>query len=117
MNADRVVVVVDNVPHVVPRVHLTRAVAAHASWCRTNAIPSAAIVPLLDALSAPEGTKHDRSPGGPETELMKTFLTPTEAAARFGVSVKTIRRRVKDGTLPAVYLGRHVRIPVSAVAA
>ncbi len=33
-----VVLVVDQVPFVVPRVNLARAVAEHLTWCRTNGI-------------------------------------------------------------------------------
>jgi excisionase family DNA binding protein len=32
------------------------------------------------------------------------FLTMVEAAKRTGVSFQTIRRRVKDGTIPAILL-------------
>ena len=42
------------------------------------------------------------------------FLTIDEAAALLGVSTRTIRRRVKDGSLRKVLLGgRAVRIPAS----
>lgn len=33
------------------------------------------------------------------------YLSPEDAAARVGVSTQTIRRRIKDGSLPAYRLG------------
>ena len=39
------------------------------------------------------------------------MLNPTQAAAHAGVNVKTIYRRIEDGTLPAVRFGpRCIRI-------
>lgn len=38
------------------------------------------------------------------------FLTMVEAAQRVGVSFQTIRRRVKDGVIPAVLLAGKWRI-------
>lgn len=38
------------------------------------------------------------------------MLTMVEAAQRTGVSFQTIRRRVKDGTIPAVLLAGKWRI-------
>ncbi len=38
------------------------------------------------------------------------FVTLTDAARRTGVSEDTIRRRIKDGTIPAVLLARKYRI-------
>lgn len=38
------------------------------------------------------------------------FLTMVEAAQRTGVSFQTIRRRVKDGTIPAILLAGKWRI-------
>jgi len=43
------------------------------------------------------------------------FVSMSEAAAALAVSERTIRRRVKDGTLPSVRLGRLVRIPASGL--
>ena len=45
----------------------------------------------------------------------KIYLRTTEAAEILGVSTRTIRRRIKDGTIPAVKIGRLVRIPASAI--
>jgi excisionase family DNA binding protein len=39
------------------------------------------------------------------------FLTVSEAAARLQVSAKTIRRLIEHGDLPALRIGRLVRIP------
>jgi excisionase family DNA binding protein len=38
------------------------------------------------------------------------FLTLPQAAGRSGVSVQTLRRRIKDGTIPAVLLASRYRI-------
>lgn len=46
---------------------------------------------------------------------MSDYLSLNEVAARLGVSVKTARRRVSDGTLPAVRIGRLIRVPASAL--
>lgn len=44
------------------------------------------------------------------------YLSLDDVAARLGVSVKTARRRVADGTLPAVRIGRRlIRVPASAL--
>jgi excisionase family DNA binding protein len=39
------------------------------------------------------------------------FLTVSEAAARLQVSVKTIRRLIDRGDLPALRIGHLIRIP------
>jgi excisionase family DNA binding protein len=46
----------------------------------------------------------------------KVYLRIAEAARMLDVSERTIRRRIRDGTLPIVRLGRLVRIPSSALA-
>jgi len=43
------------------------------------------------------------------------YLTAAEAAARLGISLRTVRRRIADGSLPSVRIGRAVRIPVAAL--
>jgi excisionase family DNA binding protein len=43
------------------------------------------------------------------------YLTATEAAARLGISLRTTRRRIADGSLPSVRIGHAVRIPASAL--
>jgi excisionase family DNA binding protein len=43
------------------------------------------------------------------------YLTATEAAARLGISLRTARRRIADGSLPSVRIGRAVRIPAGAL--
>jgi excisionase family DNA binding protein len=44
------------------------------------------------------------------------YLTAAEAAARLGISLRTARRRIADGSLPSVRIGRAVRIPSAALA-
>lgn len=43
------------------------------------------------------------------------YLTAAEAAARLGISLRTMRRRIADGSLPSVRIGRAVRIPAAAL--
>lgn len=43
------------------------------------------------------------------------YLTASEAADRLGVSLRTVRRRIADGSLPSVKLGGSVRIPEAAL--
>lgn len=43
------------------------------------------------------------------------YLNASEAAERLGISLRTVRRRIADGSLPSVRLGRAVRIPVTAL--
>jgi excisionase family DNA binding protein len=42
-------------------------------------------------------------------------MTVAEAARRLGVSPRTVQRQVAAGKLPAIRLGRSVRIPSDAV--
>ena len=42
-------------------------------------------------------------------------MTIAEAARRLGVSSRTVQRQVAAGKMPALRLGRSVRIPVDAV--
>lgn len=42
------------------------------------------------------------------------YLTAAEAGARLGISLRTMRRRIADGSLPSVRIGRAVRIPAAA---
>lgn len=41
---------------------------------------------------------------------LPTYLSLAEAADVMSVSVKTIRRRVSDGTIPAYRCGRTIRV-------
>ena len=43
------------------------------------------------------------------------YLNAAEAAERLGISLRTVRRRIADGSLPSVRIGRAVRIPVHAL--
>ena len=43
------------------------------------------------------------------------YLTAAGAAARLGISLRTARRRIADGSLPSVRIGRAVRIPAAAL--
>ncbi|MFD0865330.1 helix-turn-helix domain-containing protein, partial [Tessaracoccus lubricantis] len=39
---------------------------------------------------------------------------PQELAELFGITTKTVRRRIAEGTLPAFRVGRQIRIDVTA---
>jgi len=44
------------------------------------------------------------------------YLTLSEAAARYKVSQRTVRRRISTGDLPALHCGRRIiRIPATAL--
>ena len=43
------------------------------------------------------------------------YLTAAQAAARLGLSLRTVRRRIADGSLASVRIGRAVRIPAVAL--
>ena len=43
------------------------------------------------------------------------YLTAAEAAARLGISLRTTRRRIADGSLASIRIGRAVRIPAEAL--
>jgi len=56
------------------------------------------------------------SPTGTVDHDLPPFLTAQEAAARLRVSVWAVYDAVNAGTLPAVRVGRAIRIPRHAVA-
>ena len=43
------------------------------------------------------------------------YLTAAEAGSRLGISLRTVRRRIADGSLPSARIGRAVRIPTGAL--
>jgi excisionase family DNA binding protein len=43
------------------------------------------------------------------------YLTAAQAAARLGLSLRTVRRRIADRSLASVRIGRAVRIPAAAL--
>ncbi len=43
------------------------------------------------------------------------YLTAVEAAERLGISLRSVRRRIADGSLATVRIGRAVRIPAAAL--
>jgi len=45
-----------------------------------------------------------------------TYLSAAQVAERLGISLRTVRRRIADGTLPSLKVGGAVRIPASALA-
>ena len=55
-----------------------------------------------------------RRPGKPQPPAQPQFITIADAAARLGVSEKTIRRWIARGKLAAVRAGSQIRIPIGA---
>ena len=43
------------------------------------------------------------------------YLSAADAALQLGISLRTVRRRIADGSLPTVRIGRAVRIPAAAL--
>lgn len=43
------------------------------------------------------------------------YLTAAEAATRLGISLRTVRRRIADGSLASARIGHAVRIPAAAL--
>jgi excisionase family DNA binding protein len=45
----------------------------------------------------------------------QAYLTARETAERLGISLRTVRRRIADGSLPSIKIGGAVRIPAVAL--
>jgi excisionase family DNA binding protein len=45
----------------------------------------------------------------------QAYLTARETAERLGISLRTVRRRIADGSLPSIKFGGAVRIPAIAL--
>ena len=45
----------------------------------------------------------------------QTYLTARETAERLGISLRTVRRRIADGSLVSIKIGGAVRIPSAAL--
>jgi excisionase family DNA binding protein len=43
------------------------------------------------------------------------LLTPKEVAARLRVTVRTVRRWIRSGALPAVKIRNTIRVPATAI--
>lgn len=65
--------------------------------------------PAPRALAVRAAAAVDALEGGPPR------LTVRQAAARLAVSEATVRRRIADGSLPAVRIGRTVRVPAEGI--
>ncbi len=77
-----------------------------------------ALAAVLEAKLAPVRADVGRLVA--EVEAMRRSIPPvlvsmTEAAKRLGVSVSTIRRRVRDGSLPTRRIGFAVRVDLTAL--
>jgi excisionase family DNA binding protein len=81
---------------------------ASLNWLRGMEPPR----PVWQTWSRTERRCAPRRDGNP----MSDYLTIQTAAERFGVSTKTIRRRIADGTIPAVRIGPQIiRIPAASL--
>ena len=49
--------------------------------------------------------------------IHRELASPAEIAALFRLDIKTVRRRIADGTLPAFRVGRQIRIDVASAEA
>ena len=56
------------------------------------------------------------SPDAPRT-LRRSLLTAAEVARILNISLRSVRRLIKDGKLPIVHVGRSVRIRPEALEA
>jgi excisionase family DNA binding protein len=75
-----------------------------------SALISVQLAPLREALyglTAEVQALRDRLP--------PSLVSVTEAARALGLSVATVRRRVKDGSLPSCRVGRSRRIDLTLV--
>jgi excisionase family DNA binding protein len=57
----------------------------------------------------------DPNPHAKPTGQQRLLVTVKATADSLSVSVKTVRRRIADGTIASVTIGRSVRIPMSEV--
>lgn len=77
------------------------------------------LLELMRSVEARSGQERPRiapPSAAPDTAAMPPILVDYAAAAlALGVSVRTVRRRVAEGRLPTVTLGRARRIPTSAL--
>jgi excisionase family DNA binding protein len=48
-------------------------------------------------------------------DTQKCFLSRAEAANNLGVSLATVGRRIKDGSIPYTKLGSRILIPAAAI--
>lgn len=98
------------------RAHVVRALAEHRRWLRSNRLPApAALDALLDALAGPVAAlggqqRSSLDVGAEGGDGGAVLLTYEDAGRRLAVSPRTVRRLVAAGRLPAVRLGRSVRI-------
>lgn len=77
-----------------------------------------ALASVLEAKLAPMRAEVVRLTGEIEAlrrSLPAQLVTIAEAATLLGLSVYTVRRRLRDGSLPAKRLGRSVRVDLSAM--
>lgn len=72
-------------------------------------------LPDLEKSPQPPAEPPSRSRGGERPLSEVRFLTVAEAATVMRVSQMTIRREVESGELPAIRVGRSLRIPEQAV--
>ena len=95
------------------RGHVAAALKAHVAWCRRQSIPiPAAVVELLSALTMADASGQTR-PGNqtaiPTSDAGAVLISFDAAAARLGVSTRTVRRLVAAGQLHAVTIGSRGR--------
>lgn len=100
------------------RNHLTRALAQHCRWCRTNGITVPAwLSEMVDQLAHAGQPRPTIVPGefGPHDGDV-LLIDYANAAARLGVSERTVRRLTSTGKLPVVEVAGCKRVRVTDLA-
>jgi excisionase family DNA binding protein len=88
--------------------HLRAALAAHMRQCHRDAIPvPPELAALLESLAARSGQERPiLATQGDAPDADAVLLGYAAAAARLGISARTVRRRVTEGRIPVVRDGR-----------
>lgn len=80
---------------------------------RPSSTPKKPLLPPQTPAPKPASKAGGMQPPTPPSQPQ--FVTIAAAAARLGVSIKTIRRWIRDRKLAAVRMGSQIRIPLGAL--
>ena len=69
---------------------------------------------LRTALPAPHAPPLPKT-AVPEEERQPQFLNTAEVAARWQLHRESVRRMVREGRLPRMYIGRRILVPLSVI--
>jgi excisionase family DNA binding protein len=70
---------------------------------------------LRAAVPAPQVQSAPAKAAAVETKRQPQFLSTSDIAARWQLHRESVRRLVRQGRLPRMFLGRRVLVPISAV--